>query len=368
MPASVTLFDITKTAPIWDSYLELSTKTELGIFPSVLEESDDFPHTTTFIFRGVIVEEAENGTVPSTEVMEGLEHREVCTYISPTPTYDKMPQFPFEESHYHMSHLSTSAICDIEYISYERMSVNTTIPVHENMQNFLYEVESHHHLLSNSTNHMSESILEGVGEPQHLVSEVVDGEHEATMISNNLTSTPIVSSSLVQGLIYDDVPTLDKSIPPMGMAMAMMDDDEPHRWFCYDVNHELVFTTSPTSHERSSKGNIGDGSLHVPLVYYLDIDCFHDVDPPIDMLHDYATSSCDELPIYDEFDDSHEESINCDDVLHRISCENSLGHIKFDNLLDLSYAMHEITHIASLQSHHSNYAYATKINPIFSYA
>ena len=99
----------------------------------------------------------------------------------------------------------------------------------------------------------------------------------------------------------------------------------------------------------------------------MDIDCLHDDDPPIAMLHDYATFSCDDLPIYDEFEDSHVESIGCDARLHRISCENSTGHIMFDNPFDLSYAMHGITHIASLQSHRSNYAYAIKINPICTY-
>ena len=62
----------------------------------------------------------------------------------------------------------------------------------------------------------------------------------------------------------------------------------------------------------------------------LDIDCSHDVDQPISMLHASVTSSCDDLlPIYDEYDDSHVESISCDAMLHRISCDNSLGHIMF---------------------------------------
>ena len=34
--------------------------------------------------------------------------------------------------------------------------------------------------------------------------------------------------------------------------------------------------------------------------------------------------------------DFHVESIRCDAMLHRISCDNSLGHIMFDNPLDLS--------------------------------
>ena len=39
----------------------------------------------------------------------------------------------------------------------------------------------------------------------------------------------------------------------------------------------------------------------------------------------------------------------------------------FDNPLNLSYAMSEISHIASFQSQHSNYACPIKINPICTY-
>ena len=38
-------------------------------------------------------------------------------------------------------------------------------------------------------------------------------------------------------------------------------------------------------------------------------DCLHDVDTPIPMLHASLTSSCHELPIYDEYDDEHVEFI-----------------------------------------------------------
>ena len=65
-----------------------------------------------------------------------------------------------------MSDMSDSTIRDIESISYERMSVTTTSPTHESMPHILCEVERH---LSDSTNHMRESILPGVSEPQHLV-------------------------------------------------------------------------------------------------------------------------------------------------------------------------------------------------------
>ena len=129
----------------------------------------------------------------------------------------------------------------------------------------------------------------------------------------------------------------------------------------------MVFATSPTPLEWNEQDNIGEGDALVPLVDILDINCLHDVDPSTTILHASVTSPCDDLPIYDEFDDCHEESISCDAMLHRISCNNSLGHIMFDNLLDLSYAMHEITHMSHLQSHCSDYAYAIKINPICTY-
>ena len=90
----------------------------------------------------------------------------------------------------------------------------------------------------------------------------------------------------------------------------------------------------------------------------LDIDCLHDVDQPISMLHASATSSCDDCRV---------ESISCDAMLHSISCDNSLGHIMFDTPLDLSYAMHEINNMSYLQSHRSDYAYAININPICTY-
>ena len=50
---------------------------------------------------------------------------------------------------------------------------------------------------------------------------------------------------------------------------------------------------------------------------HLDIDCSHDVDPPITMLHASDTSSCLGLPIYDEYDDEHVELPSRDAMLHR---------------------------------------------------
>ena len=136
---------------------------EHGKFPSVMETIYEVPH-----HMGLQQQDGdkkvEHGTIPSTMAAIGVEHGDICTNISPTTTCDEMPQLPCEESHHHMSNMSDSTTCDIERISYERMSVTTTSPTHESMPHNLCEVERH---LSDSTNHMSESILEGVSEPQH---------------------------------------------------------------------------------------------------------------------------------------------------------------------------------------------------------
>ena len=63
-------------------------------------------------------------------------------------------------------------------------------------------------------------------------------------------------------------------------------------WFPQDEDdNEWIFDTSPTTHVRCSKGNIGDGASLVPLVDYLTNDCLHDVSPPIPMFHASANSS-----------------------------------------------------------------------------
>jgi hypothetical protein len=177
-----------------------------------------------------------------------------------------------------------------------------------------------------------------------------------------------VFSFLVLDLQQDEAPILDKSIPPMGKPMAMMDSIAPPTWYHQvdeDIDQVSILATSPTTHERRSKGNIGDGTSLVPLVDYLANDCFHDVDHLMDSSH---TMSCFDMPpIYDEYDNEHIELRSCDAMLHRISCENSIGHFMFDNPLNVSYAMSEISHIASLQSQHSKYACPIKINPICTY-
>ena len=89
----------------------------------------------------------------------------------------------------------------------------------------------------------------------------------------------------------------------------------------------------------------------------LDIDCSHDVDHPIDSSH---TKSCfDMSAIYDEYDDEHVELPTCDAMLNRISCANSIGHVMFDNPLNLTYAM-----LRSPILHHFNLNIVTMHAPL----
>jgi hypothetical protein len=54
----------------------------------------------------------------------------------------------------------------------------------------------------------------------------------------------------------------------------------------------------------------------------------------MDTSHTMSSTCLDVPPIYDEYDDEHVELLNGDAMLHRIPCENSVGHIMFDNLLN----------------------------------
>ena len=92
---------------------------------------------------------------------------------------------------------------------------------------------------------MSVSIQEGVSEPQHLVREVVETTCEATMIPNDLTSTPSVFSSLVLGLLHDDMPILDESVPPMETMMVVVEEDAPPHG---SIKMKMTTTRSSTPH------------------------------------------------------------------------------------------------------------------------
>ena len=65
------------------------------------------------------------------------------------------------------------------------------------------------------------------------------------MISNDLTSTPSVFSLLVLGLLHDDMPILDESIPPMETTIAMVDDDAPPHG---SIKMKMTTTWSSTPH------------------------------------------------------------------------------------------------------------------------
>ena len=69
--------------------------------------------------------------------------------------------------------------------------------------------------------------FEGASEPPHRESEIVDRACEATMISNDLISTSIVSSHLVLGPIYDDAPILEDFVLPLDKMMTMVEYDAP---------------------------------------------------------------------------------------------------------------------------------------------
>ena len=200
-----------------------SEMTEHGIFPLVMEAGDDVPSSAFIHGHGHGDEIVEHGIFLSTTTVYGDELRNLCTHservreFTTSLIYDEMPQFPCEESHphHHMSVMSDSTICEFECIH-----------------------------------------LEGVSEPPHRESEVVDRSCEAIFHSNNLTSTSIVSSPLVQGPIYDDAPILDDFVQPLDMTMAMVDYDAPPTWFHQedDLDHELVFATSPTPLVWNNKG------------------------------------------------------------------------------------------------------------------
>ena len=103
--------------------------------------------------------------------------------------------------------------------------MTTTSPTHESMPHILCEVERH---LCDSTNNMSECILEGVSEPPpHRECEVVDRACEAISISNNLIFAYIVSSHLVIGPKYDNAPIRDDYVLPLDKTMAMVECDAP---------------------------------------------------------------------------------------------------------------------------------------------
>ena len=306
--------------------------TEHGKLPSVMETSYEVPHHMDLQHQDG-KKTVEQGPSPSTtatsanlfntmktaptldsssEASYATAHGDICTNISPTPTYEEIPQFPCEESHHHMSDMSDSTIRDIESISYDRMSVTTTSPTHESMPHILCEVERY---LSDSTNHMSESILEGGSEPQHLVSEVVDTACEATMISNDSPSTPSVFSPLVLGLLHDDTPTIDESIPPMETKMAMMDDDAPPTWFDEHIN-TIVTLTAPAAIHTGPITRAHACQLNYQVLPFLGNDSNVHENIMLPKLHTFVLLT-NEGPGTDKRDEHWSKTKHGDDVMHK---------------------------------------------------
>ena len=73
-----------------------------------------------------------------------------------------------------------------------------------------------------------------MSEPPHRESEIVDRSREAICISNNLTSTSIVSSHFLLGPVYDDAPILVFFVLPLDKTMAMVEYDASPTWFHQD--------------------------------------------------------------------------------------------------------------------------------------
>ena len=129
-----------------------------------------------------------------------------------------LPQFPCEESHnpHHLSEMSDSTICDIAC-----------------------------------------TYLEGVSEPPpHRESEEVDRACEATMISNDLTSTSIVSSPLVLGQIYDDAPIRDDYVLPLDTTMAMVVYDAPQHGSIKLKMMTTIWSLPPHLHHLSGMNKV----------------------------------------------------------------------------------------------------------------
>ena len=151
-------------------------------------ESDDVPSSAFIHGDGdEMVEYFSSTTATYDDLSDLCHHIESESDFTTSPIY-VLPQFPCEESHnpHHLSEMSDSTICEFEC-----------------------------------------TYFEGVSEPPHRESEIVDRSCESICISNNLTSTSIVSSHLVLGPIYDDEPIHDDYVLPLDKTMAMVECDAP---------------------------------------------------------------------------------------------------------------------------------------------
>ena len=102
---------------------------------------------------------------------------------------------------------------------------------------------------------------------------IVDRACEAICISNNLTSTSIVSSHLMLGLIYDDAPIHDDFVLPMDITMS--------RVRLASDTFDVHFTYTKVNH----------------LLYACSLDPFEDgiiLDTPLLCMHRYCRNAMDD--------------------------------------------------------------------------
>ena len=92
--------------------------------------------------------------------------------------------------------------------------------------------------------------IEGVSEPPP------HRESEAISISNNLTSTSIVSSHLVLGPIYDDAPIRDDFVLPLDKTMAMVEYDAPPHGSIKLMMMTTIWSLPPHLHHLSGMTNV----------------------------------------------------------------------------------------------------------------
>ena len=92
--------------------------------------------------------------------------------------------------------------------------------------------------------------------PPHRESEVVDRACEAIMISNDLTSTSIVSSPLVLGPIYDDAPIRDDFALPLDKTVAMVEYDAPPHGSIKMKMMATIWSLPPHLHHLSGMNKV----------------------------------------------------------------------------------------------------------------
>ena len=141
---------------------------------------------------------------PPTMEAHGVVDTDTYTYPQTTPTYDESSSTPHHESP--TPTLSAPTICELEHLHHEDTSALPTTPPSHERPNIPHPSESH-------TSHESDScvsttcvfestLVEEVNAPPHILRVIFDRSRETILTTNNLPSTPVVFSSLVQGLIY----------------------------------------------------------------------------------------------------------------------------------------------------------------------